>query len=370
MAASPPARAENHGAVSAYDKAAYDGALREFQALARGDDTAAQYYLALMFKDGLGVEADPMGVLGWFICAEPPGGQAGTGAANWTEQLSSSPDDSTTSTAQEGAMRCHVMAAPPPTRAAYRAAVSAHDRGREHDAALREFQALTRDSGAAAQYDLALIFKGGLGNPADTMVAVGWYICAAGSGSPVGTDALHWIEQLSSSLDDATTSTTTASTHLCRVTQDAERLDVSETIEPAGYRKFSNMERPDVTLDKLFAGSSQVESARPKGGISLDWNRTSEPSKSESGSFFATPYRDSLWSKAFFSPADGTIYGSQKVAWKIGANDLYQDLNSVARNDNRIFLGALAALWWFLIGKTLFSFGRVLVSVFRGFGAK
>ena len=369
MAASPPARAENHGAVSAYDKAAYDGALREFQALARGDDTAAQYYLALMFKDGLGVEADPMGVLGWFICAERPGGQAGTVAANRTEQLSSSPDDSTTSTAQEGAIRCHVMAAPPPTRAAYRAAVSAHDRGREHDAALREFQALTRDSGAAAQYDLALIFKGGLGTPADTMVAVGWYICAAGSGSPVGTDALHWIEQLSSSLDDATTSTTTASTHLCRVAQDAERLDVSETIEPAGYRKFSNMERPDVTLDKLFAGSSQVESARPKGGISLEWNRTSESSKSDSGSFFATPNRDSVWSKAFYSPADGTIYGSQKVAWELGANDLYRDLRSVARNDERIVLGMLAAFWWFLIGKTLFSFGRVLMSVFRGFGA-
>ena len=68
MAAALPTRADYRAAVSAYDKGAYDVALREFQALAQGGDTAAQFYLGLMFKNGLGVQENPIAALEWFIC--------------------------------------------------------------------------------------------------------------------------------------------------------------------------------------------------------------------------------------------------------------------------------------------------------------
>ncbi len=83
-----------------------------------------------------------------------------------------------------------------------------------------------------------------------------------------------------------------------------------------------------------------------------------------SNSFFSAPIRRSVWSRAFFLPADGTLVGSQHVAWELGATDLYRDLRSIARNDNKIGLGLFAVLWWLLIGKTLLSMGGVLMRVF------
>ncbi len=84
-----------------------------------------------------------------------------------------------------------------------------------------------------------------------------------------------------------------------------------------------------------------------------------------SHSFYAAPARRSVWSRAFFLPADGTLVGSQHVAWELGAGDLFRDLRSIARNDNNIALGLVAVLWWLLIGKTLLSMGGVLMRVFR-----
>ncbi len=69
--------------------------------------------------------------------------------------------------------------------------------------------------------------------------------------------------------------------------------------------------------------------------------------------------------EGFFLPADGTLVGSQHVAWELGATDLYRDLRSIARNDNNIALGVFAVLWWLLIGKTLLSMGGVFLRVFR-----
>jgi len=84
-----------------------------------------------------------------------------------------------------------------------------------------------------------------------------------------------------------------------------------------------------------------------------------------SQSFFSAPTRRSIWSRAFYLPADGTLVGSQHVAWEFGAKDLYLDLRSIARSDNNIALALFAVLWWLLIGKTLFSMGGVLLRVFR-----
>ena len=94
-------------------------------------------------------------------------------------------------------------------------------------------------------------------------------------------------------------------------------------------------------------------------------SRVEVASLESSQSFFAAPLRRSVWSRAFFLPADGTLVGSQHVAWELGARDLFRDLRSIARNDNNIALGLLAVLWWLLIGKTLLSMGGVLMRVFR-----
>ena len=261
------------------------------------------------------------------------------------------------------------MAAALPTRADYRAAVSAYDKG-AYDVALREFQPLAQGGNAAAQYYLGLMFKDGLGVQKDPITALGWFICAAGSGGQAGADAATWVEQLSPSLDGAAISTAQERAHRCRVAQDPEQPDSSETSKPAGSEILSNREGFEFKLDQFTNDLSQVEIARPEGGVSLDWTRASESPKSSSGSFFAMPSRRSVWSKIFFFPADGTVYGSQHVAWELGANDHFRDLRAVAQDDNDIALGILAVLWWFLIGKALLSVGRALTSIFRRSGAE
>ena len=261
------------------------------------------------------------------------------------------------------------MAAASATRADYRAAVSAYDKG-TYDVALREFQALAQDGNTAAQYYLGLMLKDGLGVQEDPIAALGWFICAAGSGGQVGTDAATWVEQLSSSLDDAAISTAQESALRCRAAQKPERPDKSETSKHAGSEARSNREGLEFKLDQLVDDLSQVEIARPEGGVSLDWTRTSEPSTSSFGSFFAVPDRRSVWSKVFFLPADGTVVGSQHAAWELGANGFFRDLRAVARDGNDIVLGLFAVFWWFLIGKALLSIGGVLTRAFRRSGAE
>jgi TPR repeat protein len=110
MAASLPVRADYRSAVSAYENGAYEAALGEFRTLAQSGDPAAQYHLALMFKDGRGVRRDPVTALGWFLCAAGSDGQVGTGAARSAEQLSSALDRASVSTAQERARNCRATA--------------------------------------------------------------------------------------------------------------------------------------------------------------------------------------------------------------------------------------------------------------------
>ncbi len=63
VAAWSPVRADYRSAVSAYENGAYEAALGEFRPLAQSGDPAAQYHLGLMFKDGRGVQKDPVTAL-------------------------------------------------------------------------------------------------------------------------------------------------------------------------------------------------------------------------------------------------------------------------------------------------------------------
>ncbi len=112
-AAPSPVRADYRSAVSAYENGAYEAALGEFRTLAQSGDPAAQYHLALMFKDGRGVRRDPVTALGWFMCAAGSDGQVGTDAARSAEQLSSALDRASVSAAQERARNCRATAETP-----------------------------------------------------------------------------------------------------------------------------------------------------------------------------------------------------------------------------------------------------------------
>ncbi len=376
MAASLPVRADYRSAVSAYENGAYEAALGEFRTLARGGDPAAQYHLGLMFEDGRGVRKDPVAALGWFICAAGSDGQVGTDAARSAEQLSSVLDRASVSAAQERARNCRATA---------------------------EKHALARSGDPAAQYHLGLLFKDGRGVRKDPVTALGWFICAAGSDGQVGTEAARSAEQLSSAMDLASVSAAQERARNCRATAEtpaprrataetpAPRRATAETLAPHGTGEES--ERPDGTGEESERpDGTDGESKRPDGtgkeserpGIAkrLDWETFKDKLSrffrglsvvevaglESSNSFFAAPIRRSTWSKAFFLPADGTLVGSQHVAWELGARDLYLDLRSIARNDNKIALGLFAVLWWLLIGKTLLSMGGVLMRVFRRSG--
>lgn len=253
-----------------------------------------------------------------------------------------------------------LMAAPSPVRADYRSAVSAYENG-AYEAALGEFRTLAQGGDPAAQYHLGLMFEDGRGVRKDPVTALGWFICAAGSGGRVGTDAARSAEQLSSALDRASVSVAQEKARICRATGEKHALAQGagqEFERRAGTGEES--ERPNIAkpfdwetfkdkLSRFFRMLSRVEVGSLEG----------------SHSFFSVPIRRSVWSRAFFLPADGTLVGSQHVAWEFGATGLYQDLRSVARSDNNIALGIFAVLWWLLIGKTLLSMGGVLMRVFR-----
>ncbi len=426
VAASSPVRADYLSAISAYEIGAYEVAFGEFRPLAQSGDPAAQYHLGLMFRDGRGVQKDPVTALGWFICAAGLGGQAGaevagtdsqlrTDAAKSAEQLSSALDPASVSVAQEKARSCRATA---------------------------EKHALAQSGDPAAQYDLGLMFKDGRGVQKDPVTALGWFICAAGLGGQAGTDAARSAEQLSSTLDRASVSAAQEKARSCRATADKHAL--AQSGDPAAQYRLGLMfkdgrgvrkdpvtalgwllcaagsdgqvgadaarsaEQLSSTLDRASVSAAQEkarncrataevlaqqgtgeESQRPTGtgeasgrpdiANSLDWETfTAKLSRlfqklslvevgglESSQSFFSAPTRRSIWSRAFYLPADGTLVGSQHVAWEFGAKDLYLDLRSIARSDNNIALALFAVLWWLLIGKTLFSMGGVLLRVFR-----
>ncbi len=280
-----------------------------------------------------------------------------------------------------------LVAASPPLRADYRSAVSAYENG-AYEAALGEFRTLAQSGDPAAQYHLGLMFKDGRGVRKDPVAALGWFLCAAGSGAAgsdgansdgagpdgqVGTDAARSVEQLSSALDPASVSAAQERARDCRAIAEspAPQPTGEESERPGGTGEGSERpggtgewpERPDIAnpldwetfkakLSEFFGMLSGVEVA----------------SAESSPSFFFAPTRRSVWSRAFFLPADGTLVGSQHVAWELGARDLYRDLRGIARNDNNIALGLFAVLWWLLIGKTMLSMGGALLRIFRRSG--
>ncbi len=339
MAAPSPVRADYRSAVSAYENGAYEAALGEFRTLAQSGDSAAQYQLGLMFRDGRGVRKDPVTALGWFICAAGSDGQDGADAARSAEQLSSTLDRASVSAAQERARDCRATA---------------------------EKHALAQSGDPAAQYQLGLMFEDGRGVRKDPVTALGWFICAAGSGGQDGADAARSAEQLSSTLDRASVSAAQERARNCRtLAENALRPDTSEPSErPDSGNRFS-WEDLKTKLDQFIEALSRIEIAGPDGDASADRTAASEPPKFGARSTVAVPDRRSVWSRAFFFPADGTLVGSQHVAWKLGATDLYRDLRRIARNNNKIALGLFAVLWWLLIGKTLLSMGGVLMRVLR-----
>jgi hypothetical protein len=310
-----------------------------------------------MFEDGRGVRKDPVTALGWFICAagsdrqtgaDAAGSnrQAGADVAKSVERLSSALDRASVSAAQERARSCRATA---------------------------EKHALARSGDPAAQYHLGLMFKDGRGVRKDPVAALGWLICAAGSDGQVGTDAARSVEQLSSALDRASISAAQERARNCRAT--------AET--PAPQRNGEEPERPERTGEEPERPErTGEEPERPGIADRLDWetfkaklsrffqklSQVEVAGLESSSSFFSAPTRRSVWSRAFFLPADGTLVGSQHVAWELGARDLYLDLRRIARNDNKISLGLFAVLWWLLIGKTLLSVGGVLIRVFRRSG--
>ncbi len=163
-------------------------------------------------------------------------------------------------------------------------------------------------------------------------------------------------EQLSSALDRAAVSVAQERARNCRATAETPAPET-----PAPQRAGEEPERPGIA-SRLDWETFKAKLSRFFQKFSL----TEVAGQESSGSFFSAPTRRAVWSRAFFLPADGTLVGSQHVAWELGATDLYRDLRRIARDDNNnIVLGLFAVLWWLLIGKTLLSMGGVFLRVFR-----
>ena len=90
FAAAGPANAERDAAIKAYEMGRFDEALVDFRARAAEGDEWAQYHRGMMYKDGLGVAADRVYALAWFMCVSLGGGELSEPAARWQAQLESS----------------------------------------------------------------------------------------------------------------------------------------------------------------------------------------------------------------------------------------------------------------------------------------
>jgi len=73
LAGARPAQAELATGQSAFNKGDYSVARREFQGLAYGGDAVAQYYMGVIYGDGLEVEQSLEDALVWFNCAQAVG---------------------------------------------------------------------------------------------------------------------------------------------------------------------------------------------------------------------------------------------------------------------------------------------------------
>ena len=124
------------------------------------------------------------------------------------------------------------------------------------------------------------------------------------------------------------------------------------------------------TLGRIIDRILGVEVTAPDLGALPDPTATFGQLTFNLESIVVVPDRSTLWSKAFFLPADGTIVGSQHVAWELGADDFLHDLRVIAQDRDFIPMAIFAALWWLLIGKTMLSIGGAIMKIYRDLGAE
>ncbi len=265
-------------------------------------------------------------------------------------------------------------------RAAQDAAVATDELAADKPAACA-VQAAPHCDDAAAQYGLGLMFKDGQGVPGDPLAAHGWFLCAARSDGQIGRDAAQWAERLSSSLGGSAVLAAQEKRLGCRrLAEIAPRPDSGDASERPGPGKPSIWKTLGTKLDQFTEALSWFEIPGPDAGAPANRtpanrapvNRTAapDPPKFSTSSAVAVPDRRSIWSRVFFLPADGTVIGSQHIAWELGAEDMFHDMRDIARDGDDITLGLFALFWWALIGKTLLSVGRAILGPSRKSGAR
>ncbi len=126
----------------------------------------------------------------------------------------------------------------------------------------------------------------------------------------------------------------------------------------------------EFKLDHFLEALLRFDFSESDGSPPTDRTAVPETPKFRTQGFATVPDRRDVWSRAFFLPGDGTIVGSQHIAWKLGADDMLRDLRQVARDRDDLVLGLIAILWWALIGKSLLSVGRVVFGPSRKSGAR
>ena len=262
------------------------------------------------------------------------------------------------------------MAPASPIRADSGSPVTANEKG-PHDAAACEIQAVPHCGDMAAQYHLGLMFKNGLGVPKDSVAALGWFLCAARSDGQIGIDAARWAEQLSSSLGGPAVVAARSRVLGCRTLAEIDpQAETRVAFERPDARNPPYWENLEFKLDQFIEALLRFEFAEPGGGTSADRTAASEAPHIRTQGIAFVPDRRDVWSRVFFLPADGTIVGSQHIAWKLGADDMLRDLREIAHDRDDITLGLFAVFWWVLIGKSLLSVGRAILGPNRKSGAR
>lgn len=262
------------------------------------------------------------------------------------------------------------MTAASPMRAAQNAAVAPDELAADKPAACA-VQAAPHCDDAAAQYGLGLMFKDGQGVPSDPLAAHGWFLCAARSDGQIGRDAAQWAERLSSSLGGPAVLAAQEKRLGCRrLAEIAPRLDSADASPRPGPETPSIWKTLGTKLDQFTEALSRFEIPGPDAGAPAHQTAAPDPPKFSTSAAVAVPDRRSVWSRVFFLPADGTVIGSQHLAWELGAEDMFRDMRDIAREGDDITLGLFAVFWWALIGKTLLSVGRAILGPSRRSGAR
>jgi hypothetical protein len=95
------------------------------------------------------------------------------------------------------------------------------------------------------------------------------------------------------------------------------------------------------------------------------WNPLGQRPSPPSGREIEVPFHKSVWVTIFHLPADATVIGLQYVARFLDADRMYRDLQTISRNGNDITLAILAAVWWLLLLRVLYSVVQIVVRLIR-----